>query len=58
LFCKKLRIMKKTHQQQLINAIVWVGTAIAISIDPENWILPMIVGYFATASTVRFLTDK
>jgi len=50
--------MKKIHQQQLINAIVWVGTAIAISISPENWMIPMIIGYFATASSVRLLKDK
>ena len=40
--------MKKIHQQQLINAIVWVGTAIAI--NPELWIIPIVIGYFATAS--------
>jgi len=50
--------MKKIHQQQLINAIVWGGTAIAISINPEDWMLPMIIGYFATASSVKYLVKE
>jgi len=58
IFEKKDIIMKKIHQQQLINAIVWVGTAIAISINPELWMIPMIVGYFATASSLKLLKDK
>ena len=49
--------MKKS-QQQLINAIIWAGTAIAISINPENWMIPMIVGYLATASGSRLLKEK
>ena len=50
--------MKTIHQQQLINAIVWVGTAIAISINPEKWMLPMIIGYFATAADIKFLKKE
>ena len=50
--------MKKIHQQQLINAIVWVGTAIAISINPGNWMLPMAIGYFATAADIKYLQQK
>ena len=50
--------MKKIHQQQLINAIIWVGTAIAISINPEKWMIPMIIGYFATASSLKLLKEK
>ncbi|MBT3611654.1 MAG: hypothetical protein HN522_01755 [Flavobacteriales bacterium] len=50
--------MKKLYQQQLINAIVWVGTAIAISINPEQWMIPMVIGYFATASSLKSLKDK
>ena len=47
--------MKRIHQQQLINAIVWVGTAIAIAINPEIWIIPIVIGYFATASYLKLL---
>jgi len=50
--------MKKAHQKQLINAIVWVGTAIAISINPEEWMIPMIIGYFATTSSLKLLKEK
>ena len=50
--------MKKIHQQQLINAIVWVGTAIAISINPEQQMTPMIIGYFATAADLELLREK
>ncbi len=50
--------MKKIHQQQLITAIIWVGTAIAISINPEKWMIPMIIGYFATASSLKLLKEK
>ena len=50
--------MKKIHQQQLINAIVWVGTAIAISINPEQFWLPMIIGYFATAADIKYVKEK
>ena len=50
--------MKKAHQKQLINAIVWVGTAIAISINPEQWMIPMIIGYFATAADLELLREK
>ena len=50
--------MKKIHQQQLINAIVWVGTAIAISINPEKWMIPMIIGYFATVADLELLREK
>ena len=50
--------MKKTHQKQLINAIVWVGTAIAISINPEQWIIPMIIGYFASAAALELLREN
>ena len=50
--------MKKIHQQQLINAIVWVGTAIAISINPENWMLTMAIGYFATAADIKYLQQN
>ena len=50
--------MKKTHQQQLINAIIWVGTAIAISINPEGWMIPIVIGYFATASSLKLLQEK
>ena len=50
--------MKKIHQQQLINAIVWVRTAIAISINPVAWLTPMIIGYFATISSVGLLKEK
>ena len=50
--------MKKIHQQQLINAIIWVGTAIAISINPEGWMIPMIIGYFATAADLELLKEK
>ena len=50
--------MKKIHQQQLINAIVWPGTAIAISINPEEWMIPMIIGYFATTSSLKLLKEK
>ena len=50
--------MKKTYQKQLINAIVWVGTAIAISINPEEWMIPMIIGYFATTSSLKLLNEK
>ena len=48
-------IMKRIHQQQLINAIVWVGTAIAIAINPEGWMIPVIIGYFATTSSLKLL---
>ena len=50
--------MKKSQQQQLINAIIWAGTAIAISINPEYWMLPMLIGYFATASSLRLVKEK
>ena len=49
--------MKKS-QQQLINAIIWVGTDIAIYINHEYWMLPMIIGYFATASSLRLVKEK
>ena len=49
--------MKKVYQQQLINAIVWGGIAIAISINPEAWMITMGIGYFATASSIG-LKDK
>ena len=54
----KTAIMKKIHQQQLINAIVWVGTAIAISLNPDGWMIPMIIGYFATASSLKLLKNQ
>ena len=50
--------MKKIHQQQLINAIVWMGTSIAISINPEAWMIPMIIGYLATAADLELLREK
>ena len=50
--------MKKLHQQQLIHAIVWVGTAIAIAINPDLWMIPMIIGYLASASSLRLLREK
>ena len=50
--------MKKIHQQQLINVIVWAGTAIAISINPEGWMIPITIGYFATASSLKLLKGK
>ena len=50
--------MKIIHQQQLINAIVWVGTAIAISINPEGWMIPVAIGYFATASSLKLVKEK
>ena len=50
--------MKKIHQQQLINAIVWGGTAIAISINPEQWMIPMIIAYFAAAADLELLREK
>ena len=50
--------MKKSQQQQLIHAIIWAGTAIAISLNPEDWMLPVIIGYFATALSSRLVKEK
>ena len=50
--------MKKIYQQQLITAIVWVGTTIAIAINPEGWMIPMIIGYFGSALSLKLLKDK
>jgi len=49
--------MKKIHQKQLINAIVWVGTAIAISINPDNWMIPIFIGYFCTSILIKLLKE-
>ena len=47
--------MNKKSQLHIINAIIWVGTAIAISINPEKWWIPILVGYLASEGALKLL---